>query len=399
MHIIGRLCDISKTGGPTDKLPGFRQQRETGGLLLIQLVMEINMGTFNLYESLKPSILGLGISALNGILGESLHRSNSPLAIQMGFYHQNRRLELCDDHLQNLFPAPSPKIAIFVHGLASHEQLWAYPRDPETPTTRLSYGSLLLKDFDYTPLYLRFNSGLRISKNGRALSSLIEDLLVAYPVEVEQIVLVGHSLGGLLIRSACHYGSDTSSDWVAKVAKIFYLGSPHLGTPWEDWAQDIFHNMSGSEHPVARKVGQIYDSMYESRGAAIKDLRQPHLIDEDWQSDQTTAVASIPWLENTGHHFIGGTLTKDATHPLSSVVGDGLVHLHSAHGHTDVEREKPESASMEKYSAAISGINHLRLAHAPQVYTHIKGWMESAYHLSPMDTQSISNVTLMGATS
>lgn len=349
------------------------------------------MDTFNLYESLKPSILGMGISALNGVLGESFHRGNSPLAIQMGFYHQNRRLELCDNHLENLFPAPSSKIAIFVHGLSSHEQLWAYPRDIETPTTRLSYGSLLLRDFDYTPLYLRFNSGLRISKNGRALSSLMDELLNAYPVEVEQIVLIGHSLGGLLTRSACHYGADSASDWVSKVAKIFYLGSPHLGTPWEDWAQDIFHNMSESEHPVSRKVGQIYESLYESRGAAIKDLRLPHLIDEDWQGDQTAAATSIPWLESAGHHFIGGTITKDVTHPIGRVVGDGLVHLSSAHGHPDFDRDKPEPGNIEKYSAAISGINHLRLAHAPRVYNHIKRWMEGSYDLSHMDAGRISH--------
>jgi pimeloyl-ACP methyl ester carboxylesterase len=346
--------------------------------------MDVFMDTFNLYESLKPSILGLGISALNGVLGESFDRSNSPLAVQMGFYHQNRRLELCDEQLENLFPAPSSKIAIFVHGLASHEQLWAYPKDIETPTSRLSYGSLLLRDFDYTPLYLRFNSGLRISKNGRSLSALMEDLLKAYPVDVEQIVLVGHSLGGLLIRSACHYGNESSSEWTSKVAKIFYLGSPHLGTPWEDWAKGSFPNMSASEHPLAHKLGQVY----KSRGAAIKDLRYPHLIDEDWQGDQTTAATSIPWLESVGHHFIGGTLTKDVAHPFSRVVGDGLVHLNSAHGHTNVDKEKPEPASIEKYSAAIPGINHLSLVHAPQVYTHIKRWMESAYTLSHVNTET-----------
>ena len=349
--------------------------------------MEIIMDTINLYESLKPSALGMGISALNGVLGESFHRSNSPLATQMGFYHQNRRLELCDNHLENLFPAPSSKIAIFVHGLSSHEQLWAYPRDIETPTTRLSYGSLLLRDFDYTPLYLRFNSGLHISKNGRALSSLMDELLNAYPVEVEQIVLIGHSLGGLLTRSACHYGGDSATDWVSKVAKIFYLGSPHLGTPWEDWAKGILYNLSGSSHPAARKLGHIY----ESRGAAIRDLRHPHLIDEDWQSDKITAATSIPWLENAGHHFIGGTITKDVTHPLGRVVGDGLVHLSSAHGHSDFDRDKPEPGNIEKHSAAISGINHLRLAHAPRVYNHIKRWMEGSYDLSHMDTGRITH--------
>lgn len=340
------------------------------------------MDTINLYESLKPSRLQMGISALNGYMGDSLQRSNSLLNIKMGFYHQNQRLDLTSAQLEQLSPAPSPKVAIFVHGLSSHEQLWSFPQQTEQPTPRLCYGSLLLNDFAYTPLYLRFNSGLHISDNGQSFSSLMEDFIKAYPVDIEQIVLVGHSLGGLLIRSACHYGKHQQSDWVELVSKVFYLGSPHLGTPWENKTDSLYARLALSDHPIARRISRLY----EARSAAIRDLRYPHLIDEDWQHSGEPKATSIPWLNDTIHHFIGATITNNPDHPLSQVVGDGLVPLPSAHGYGELQTLEAEAASNKKYSALLSGINHLRLAHTHQVYKHIKHWMEDNYALSHMHT-------------
>jgi triacylglycerol esterase/lipase EstA (alpha/beta hydrolase family) len=61
----------------------------------------------------------------------------------------------------------------------------------------------------FTPVYLRYNTGLHISHNGQTLAELLNRLHVLWPAAAEEplkeTVLVGHSMGGLVAR-ACHYG-------------------------------------------------------------------------------------------------------------------------------------------------------------------------------------------------
>lgn len=343
------------------------------------------MESINLYESLKPSIVELGISALNGVMGDQFQRKGSVMAIEMGYYHQNRRLELTTEQLEKLSPQASSKIAIFVHGLCSHEQLWCFPKEDESAEDRFSYGSLLLRELGYTPFYLRFNSGLRIADNGERFAALIEKLLQVYPTPVDEIVLFGHSLGGLVIRSACHFGEGSASTWISKLNKAFYIGSPHLGTPWEDKTDHLYRQMAQSTHPLARTITQIY----QSRSLAIRDLRYPHLVDEDRQRENPHRPTSLPWLTDTTHHFVSAKLMRNPDHPVNHYIGDGLVPVSSAHGHQDAHELEPCIPGAQRYSVVISGINHLRIAHSPQVYSHIKRWMEDDYAHKHMEVNAV----------
>src|SRR3954471_11448689 len=125
----------------------------------------------------------LALGALNGAVGDRLAAAGNPLALDM----------------TPRGGGDTPRIAVFVHGLGETDDSWAlFGRRP--------YGAGLEEELGYTPLYLRYNTGLHISDNGRRLARLLEETVESWPVPVEEIVLVGHSMGGLVARSACHYG-------------------------------------------------------------------------------------------------------------------------------------------------------------------------------------------------
>jgi pimeloyl-ACP methyl ester carboxylesterase len=365
--------------------------------LMIKTRQGPDMKTIQLDETLQRSYLQLGISALNGLAGDSFREKNSPLATTMGFYHQNQRLALTQETFHRLSPAASNKIVILVHGLSSHEQMWGFPTPKSTPSLESvepteadasaaarDYGNLLARDFGYTPFYLRYNSGLHIAENGQYLSSLIEELIACYPLEIEDITLIGHSLGGLVIRSACHYGglgtalkqqddhqqsgNGSSSNWTDKVKQAFYLGTPHLGTSWEEATDGLFQRLTRSENPLAKKVAGVY----QARSSALRDLRYPYLTEEEWQSE---TPSSLPWLESAEHYFIVGTLLKNPSHPINHLVGDILVPITSAHGECTLNKSMPRPPKAAENAAVIAGINHLRLAHSAEVYEAIKGFM------------------------
>ena len=95
---------------------------------------------------------------------------------------------------------PPPALVVFLHGLMETERGWRLGgREP--------YGARLRREPGLTPVYVRYNSGRHISENGRSLADLLERVVAEWPVEVEEVALVGHSMGGLVARSACHLGA------------------------------------------------------------------------------------------------------------------------------------------------------------------------------------------------
>src|SRR5262249_48491393 len=160
---------------------------------------------------------------LNGLHGDFLERRGNALAIPMGLRHEGRELPLARAALERALPDATGRVCLFVHGLGCTETEWSFG-DAAT-----NYGVLLARDLGITPLYLRFNSGLHIAENGRRLARLLDALAAAYPRAIDQIALVGHSMGGLVARSAAHHGGDAA--WVAKLRHVVCIASPHRGAP------------------------------------------------------------------------------------------------------------------------------------------------------------------------
>ena len=181
----------------------------------------------------------LALAVLNATLGDDLADQASPLAIPMAVRCVRADVVPRRASLKVAFPDATSKVAVFLHGLGENEESWRLHADRHGLGTESTYGSRLAEDFGYTPVYLRYNTGLHISENGQHLTSLLDDVVAAWPTPVTELILVGHSMGGLLCRSACHYAHQGNQTWVSKLRHVFYLGTPHLGAGLEQWVSRL----------------------------------------------------------------------------------------------------------------------------------------------------------------
>src|SRR5512139_723979 len=262
-------------------------------------------------EDLRPgSPADLAVAALNGFAGDRLARAGNPLATTMELRYRGRNVALERGALAAAFRKASPRFAVFVHGLACNESLWGLHAHRHYGNRHTTYGSRLQTDLGYTPLYVRYNTGLHVSDNGRQLAQLLDRVVSAWPVRVDKLILVGHSMGGLVSRSGCHYGQEAGLDWVRRVRHVVFLGSPHLGAPLEKAA-----------NVTAWLLGRIditrpFADALNARSLGVKDLRCGSLRDEDWQGVDLDALlvvrtGNVPLLEGAAHYFVAATVTRD----------------------------------------------------------------------------------------
>jgi pimeloyl-ACP methyl ester carboxylesterase len=267
------------------------------------------------------------------------------------------------------FPEATSRLVLFLHGLAEGDASW-WLRTAGDDGTAGSYGDRLQRDLGCTPVYLRYNTGLRVSDNGRALSLLLADLAEAWPVQVREVSLIGHSMGGLVARSACHDATQRGAAWVALVRTIVTLGTPHLGAPLEkavhvtEWLLSRLPETA----PLARPL--------KARSVGVRDLRYGSIVEEDWLGHDPDELlrdrcTEVPLLDHVTYYFVAACLTRDPEHPAGRLVGDGLVRYPSAsgQGHT---RHIPFEIG---HGAHIGGIGHFSLLNHPDVYRQILTWV------------------------
>jgi pimeloyl-ACP methyl ester carboxylesterase len=304
-------------------------------------------------------------SSLNGFWGDYLARKNSRLDLGMTLRHHGRHLPATSEAFAEAFPSPTGKLCVFVHSLAATEWLWSLSSETHYGDPDVTFGTRLRDDLDYTPIYLRYNTGLHISENGKRLAKLLSDALDAYPVPVEEIALVGHSMGGLVARSAAHYGREHGHAWAQKLRHVACIGSPHLGAPLEKAVHVLTHVLNRVDAAGAQVPAQLLNG----RSAGVKDLRYGYIVDEEWDGrdpDEVFADArrNVPLVDGVGYYFLAATISRDPLHPLGQLLGDLLVRLPSASG------ESPEPARRIHFSggAVLPGMNHIHIANHPEVY-------------------------------
>jgi pimeloyl-ACP methyl ester carboxylesterase len=258
--------------------------------------------------------------------------------------------------LDEAFPQATSHVAVFLHGLGETEFAWGRP----------SYGDRLAEALGVTPVFIRFNTGRHVSENGASLAALLEQLDAAWPVELERIAIIGHSMGGLVARSACHRGGD----WTAKVRHVVSLGTPHMGAPLEQ----AVHAMSAALHmaPETRPFARFL----RRRSAGIRDLRRGSLVDEDWRDQDPDALrakacAEVPLLEGATHCFVAATVTRSGKHPVGRLLGDTLVLAPSASGRSRTRRLGFD----DEYGLELGGTHHLALLNHPEVYARLRTWL------------------------
>jgi pimeloyl-ACP methyl ester carboxylesterase len=308
------------------------------------------------------------VGALGGLIGDQLEREASalhqPMAVRVG----GRVVPPERAALSEAIPAAGPQVVVFLHGLMETEFAWSLGERRTGDT----YGSRLSRDLGCTPVYLRYNTGRHVSENGRALSELLEEVIAAWPVEVERIALVGHSMGGLVARSACHQATEQGAAWVRRVRHVVSLGTPHMGAPL---AQGVHY---AAEALDALPETRALAALLRRRSAGIRDLRNGSLVDEDWRGRDPDALRAavcreVPLLEGATHCFVAATVTRAERHPVARLLGDMLVLLPSASGRSRTRRIPFSS----EYGAHIGGAHHLALLNHPRVYERLRGWLAS----------------------
>jgi pimeloyl-ACP methyl ester carboxylesterase len=202
----------------------------------------------------------------------------------------------------------------------------------------------------------------------------LSEFLSAYPKDIEEIVVVSYSLGGLVARSAAHYGNEHDEAWVSKLRHVFCIATPHLGAPLEKGV----NLLAGTLRAFSTAGTQVPAEILNARSAGIKDLRFGYTVDEEWTGKDPDGVfddnrQDIPLLDGVGYHFLGATITSDPQHPMGQLLGDLLVRVPSAAGHA------PEPARRIPFRSGriLAGIGHLQLTNHPDVYDVIRQCIEA----------------------
>jgi pimeloyl-ACP methyl ester carboxylesterase len=309
------------------------------------------------------------VAALNGLIGDQLERAQSPLHQPTSLRRDGEAVTLDADSLTAAFPDATSRLVVFLHGLMGTEFYWEWG----ARGIRQTYGERLAADLGCTPVYLRYNTGRHISENGRSVAALLEDLVERWPVEVEEIALIGHSMGGLVARSACYQGSESGHRWSELVRHVVSLGTPHLGAPLEQGV----HLASAALYALPET--RILGAFLRRRSAGIRDLRHGSLVDEDWRGRdpdalRTAACREVPLLSGATHCFVSATITHGVGHPLGRLLGDTLVLVPSATGRGRTRRIPFEA----EYGYHVSPTHHLALLNHPEVYERLRAWLDSA---------------------
>ena len=304
------------------------------------------------------------LAALNGVLGDHLVATGNPLAIPMRVRHDGQFLRLDSKSLAASISRPSGRLAVLVHGLGLSDRQWSRKGH--------DHGAALARDLGYTPVYLHYNSGLHISINGRAFAELLDALVAQWPAPVEELIIIGHSMGALVSRSAYHYGAVAGHDWPRRLDKLIFLGAPHHGAPLERGGQWVDLTLGKSPYTAAfTRLGRI-------RSAGVTDLRYGNLLDQDWEGrdrfeHRGDTRQAVPLPERVQCFAIAATTGNRVGDVHDRVLGDGLVPLKSALGrHKESHRALSFAAHRQWIGYAM---NHLDLLDRQEVYEQIRNWL------------------------
>lgn len=297
----------------------------------------------------------------NGLWGDALGRHHTKLGIEMAIRDTAGAPVAIDRGLADAFPAASGRLVVLLHGLAETEIIWH--GDDSNPGLM----SALENHPELTPVQIRYNSGLHISENGANLAALLDELATKWPVPIESIAIVGHSMGGLVARSALVAGPEAGHGWIDNVHDVVTIGTPHRGTPLEKVVNVLSRGLG-----VARSSRPL-GAFLNGRSAGIKDLRYGAITDDDWKHADPDAllqdaVGEHAFAQGVRHHFVAGAVTADPLHPISAMVGDLVVRPSSS---ANPGQLVPANVIV------LGGHHHLSLVHDPEVSEHIITWLTS----------------------
>jgi pimeloyl-ACP methyl ester carboxylesterase len=307
------------------------------------------------------------VAAVQGLRGDVLEREGSPLHRPMAIRVRGEAIPPTPDALRRAFPQATSKMVVFVHGLMETEHAWWWRADERGGT----YGSRLRDELEITPVFIRYNTGRHISENGRSLDELLDALTTNWPVDVDRLALVGHSMGGLVARAAGHCATQRGDvRWLDPLHHVVSLGTPHLGAPLEQGVAVLSAALD------ALPETQPFASFLRKRSSGIRDLRQGSLVDEDWRDRdpdalRAAACAEVPLLPGVTHCFVTASVTKSKEHPVARLVGDLLVLEPSGAG-----RSRRRTLGFRPEDGLHVGpATHFALLNHPDVDAQLRRWL------------------------
>ncbi len=313
------------------------------------------------------------IAALNGVMGDRLQASGNPLALTMTLRNQEHAalstegLEADFSYTQQSAGAGS-KMLLVMHGLCMNDLQWHATHQSQG----VNHAETVAQTLGYTPVYLRYNTGLHVSQNGQRLAAELEALIGRWPVPLTELSVLAHSMGGLVIRSAVHYAMQAGLRWPRQLKNIVFLGTPHHGAPLEragNWV-DVVLGSTPYSRPFA-KLGQL-------RSAGVTDLRYGHVLDADWHGHdrfrrKPDSRQHLALPADVACFTVAATLAGQRSKLADRLVGDGLVPLHSALGvHDDTSRQM---AFAPDHQRIVYRTNHMQLLSSPLVAQQLLVWL------------------------
>jgi pimeloyl-ACP methyl ester carboxylesterase len=315
----------------------------------------------NIENSNKKEVL---LSVLNGVIGDYLAEKNNPLKINMQFRYHSKAIQIDNKSLNRTYPKINGKILLMIHGSCMSDNQWSRKNH--------NHGEILSQELNKIPIFLNYNSGKHISTNGKDLNENLQKLVENWPVPVEEIVIIAHSMGGLLTRSALYYAEQNQNNWTKHLKKIAFLGTPHHGSHVEKIGNylDLILESVPYLKPFAR-LGKI-------RSAGVTDLRYGNLVDEDWQHSgrferKGDQRQQIPLPNKIEFYAIAANLGKETATISSQILGDSLVDVKSALG----QHKNPDKNLYfkEDNCMIVFENNHLDLLSNPKILDSLKAWL------------------------
>lgn len=296
----------------------------------------------------------------NGLWGDQLVGMASPLSIEMAFRDDAGNPIRLDPATALPFDRPTRRLVVLIHGLAETETIWRMRPDGGSEASDID--TVLAAD-GFTPLRLRYNTGKSVTENGQLLAELLDRLPASWPVPIEEIALVGNSMGGLVARSAIQAGLNDRHEWPAGVRRLVTVGSPHLGSPLE--------KLAAAASWVLRLVPETrpLSDFLESRSEGIKNLRSGAINEDEERAKRSSNYVVSSQPDGVAHHFIAGVFTVDPKHPAGAMFGDLIVRARSATG-------QGRSRSVDaKEAVVLGGSRHFDLVRDPDVIAQIRQWL------------------------
>lgn len=288
---------------------------------------------------------GMFRSILNGVAGDAVSDWDNPLQQQMMLCNDAGDAITADEWGQQ----GRKGAVLFIHGLCLSDREWHSPQ-------HLAFVREL-RESGHAVAWLRYNTGRPVHENGEALSVILESLRLE---KRGKLTLVGHSMGGLVIRAATHHARQTRQQWLLRLQQAAYLGTPHLGAPLEriGHGANSLLGLTPYTRPLM-KLGNL-------RSAGIMDLRHGRVTPPDHDHD-------VELHEDARHLLVAGHLGRSRKRHW---LGDGLVPVRSALGQ-HVETDKALGGK-QVTRVELPALGHMAMLDDERVYSALRDWLQKS---------------------